>query len=34
MEGNDTVKKHLMKFDVDNMMANLSSIENKVYRVR
>jgi hypothetical protein len=34
MEGNDTVRKHLMKFDVHNMMANLSSTENKVYRVQ
>jgi hypothetical protein len=35
LEGTDTVKQYLMKFDVDdNIMAALSSIENKVYRVQ
>jgi hypothetical protein len=35
VEGIDTVRKYLMKFDVDdNTMAALSSIENKVYRVQ
>jgi hypothetical protein len=33
LEGIDTVRKYLMKFDVDdNTMASLSSIENEVYR--
>jgi hypothetical protein len=35
LEGIDTVRKYLMKFDVnDNMMAALSSIENEVYKVQ
>jgi hypothetical protein len=35
LEGTDTVRKYLMKFDVDdNTMAALSSIKNKVYRVQ
>jgi hypothetical protein len=34
LEGIDTVRKYLMKFDVENMMAALSSIENQVYRVQ
>jgi hypothetical protein len=35
LEGIDTVRKYLMKFDVnDNMMAALSSIENEVFRVQ
>jgi hypothetical protein len=34
LEGMNTVRKYLMKFGVDNMMAALSSIENKVYRVQ
>jgi hypothetical protein len=34
LEGSDTVRKYLMKFDVDyNMMVAPSSIESKVYRV-
>jgi hypothetical protein len=33
LEGINTVRKYLMKFDVDNMMAALSSTENEVYRV-
>jgi Ser/Thr protein kinase RdoA (MazF antagonist) len=28
------VRKYLMNFDVDNMMAALSSIENEVYMVQ
>jgi hypothetical protein len=34
LDGIDTVRKYLLKFDVDNTMAALSSIENKVYRVQ
>jgi hypothetical protein len=35
MEGIDTVRKHLMKFDVnDNTMAALNSIKNEVCRVQ
>jgi hypothetical protein len=35
LEGTDTVRKYLMKFDVDdNKMAALSSIKNEVYRVQ
>jgi hypothetical protein len=35
LEGIDTVRIYLMKFDVDdNTMASLSSIENEVYRVQ
>jgi hypothetical protein len=35
LEGIDTVRKSLMKFDVDdNTMAALSNIENEVYRVQ
>jgi hypothetical protein len=35
LDGIDTVRKYLMKFDVDdNTMAALSSIENEVYRVQ
>jgi hypothetical protein len=35
LEGIDTVRKYLMKFDVeDSMMAALSSIENELYRVQ
>jgi hypothetical protein len=35
LEGIDTVRKYLMKFDVnDNTMAALSSLENEVYRVQ
>jgi hypothetical protein len=35
LEGIDTVRKYLMKFDVhDNTMAALSSIQNEVYRVQ
>jgi hypothetical protein len=35
LEGMETLRKYLMKFDVSvNMMAALSSIENDVYRVQ
>jgi hypothetical protein len=35
LEAADSVRKYLMKFDVDdNTMAALSSIENEVYRVQ
>jgi hypothetical protein len=35
LEGIDTVRKYLMKFDADdNTMAVLSSTENEVYRVQ
>jgi hypothetical protein len=34
LEGIHTVRKYLMKFDVDNTMAALSNIENEVYRVQ
>jgi hypothetical protein len=35
LEGINTVRKYLFKFDVDdNMMAAHSSIENEVYRVQ
>jgi hypothetical protein len=35
LEGIDTVRKYLMKFDAnDNTIAALSSIENEVYRVQ
>jgi hypothetical protein len=35
LKGISTVRKYLMRFDVnDNMMAALSSIENRVYRVQ
>jgi hypothetical protein len=35
LEGIDTVRKYLMKFDADdNTMAALSNIENEVYRVQ
>jgi hypothetical protein len=35
LEGIDTVRKYLMKFDVDdNTMAALISIENAVYRIQ
>jgi hypothetical protein len=34
LEGIDIVRKYFMKFDVDDMMAALSSIENEAYRVQ
>jgi hypothetical protein len=34
LEGINTVRKYLTKFDVDNMTAALSGIENEVYRVQ
>jgi hypothetical protein len=35
MEGTDTVRKYLMKFDVDdNMIAALSNIKKEVYWVQ
>jgi hypothetical protein len=35
LEGIDTVRKYLLKFDVDdNTMVALSRIENEVYRVQ
>jgi hypothetical protein len=35
LEGINTVRKYLMKFDVDdNTTAALSSIENEVYRIQ
>jgi hypothetical protein len=35
LEGIDTVRKYLVKFDVDDdTMAALTSIENEVYRVQ
>jgi hypothetical protein len=34
LEGIDTVRKYLIKFDVDNTVAAFSNITNEVYRVQ
>jgi hypothetical protein len=34
LEGMNTVRKYLIKFDDDNMMDTHSGSENKVYRVQ
>jgi hypothetical protein len=34
VECTETVRKYLMKFNVDNTMATLRSTENEVYRVQ